>query len=86
MERKAPRARNDALCSSGVARFRGFLNHAAVSHWLNDKIRHVLFDFVISGGQHQVSGKSLRVETKHDVHFRPTLDRDALTYSGSLGK
>jgi hypothetical protein len=39
---------------------------------------------VIPGGQHQVSSKPLRVETKHNVHFRPTLDQNTLTYSGSL--
>jgi hypothetical protein len=82
------RAANDErrLCGWGVAGLQRLLNRAALLNWIDGEVRHVLFNFVISGGRHQVSSISLRVKTKHNIHFLPTLDRDALTYSGSLRK
>ena len=53
---------------------------------LDCEVRHAVFYLVISGCQHQVSGKTLRIQTKHNVFPGLPLDPYALTNSWSLRK
>ena len=76
----------ELLSRGGLARLQRVLDRSRFPDWINCEVRHVFFDGVIPGGRHQVSSKSLRIETKHDIHFRLPFDGDPLTYPGSLGK
>jgi hypothetical protein len=45
-----------------------------------------MFQFMVTGRQHEVGGSTLHVDMKHNVHSGLTLDGDALTDLGNLGK
>jgi hypothetical protein len=89
VEGDAPRAGPEALRCCSLACLNCFFVSTRRERFfdrLDCKVRYVFFYFVIPGGQHQVSSKSLRIKTKHDVNSRLALDSDMLTYPRSLGE